>query len=33
VVLDLLSAEAHAIEDILFGNSVFVSSQQLPCRR
>jgi ABC-type Mn2+/Zn2+ transport system permease subunit len=29
VVLDLLSAEAHAIEDILFGNSVFVSVEQL----
>jgi len=29
VILDLLSAEAHAIEDILFGNSVFVSVEQL----
>jgi len=29
LVLDLLSAEAHAIEDILFGNSVFVSVDQL----
>ena len=29
VILDLLSAESHAIEDILFGNSVFVSAEQL----
>ena len=30
LILDALSAEAHAIEDILFGNSVFVSVEQLP---
>ena len=29
LILDALSAEAHAIEDILFGNSVFVSVEQL----
>jgi zinc transport system permease protein len=29
LILDVLSAEAHAIEDILFGNSVFVSVEQL----
>ena len=29
LILDRLSAEAHAIEDILFGNSVFVSVPQL----
>ena len=29
LILDTLSAEAHAIEDILFGNSVFVSMEQL----
>jgi ABC-type Mn2+/Zn2+ transport system permease subunit len=29
LILDVLSAEAHAVEEILFGNSVFVSADQL----